>query len=318
MVYKFMLNNEIIRGRPGLTLFTGNSSTYRFEFAFDKTWTGLQKFITFSDGENTYVSPLTDNCAAVPSELLTAPGSFFFGVYATAAENEIKRMSSNIVNVTVLQGAYSSGTKPAEPTKDFWESLVSKSVPVIGDTGNWMIWDFEKNEYVDCGKPSAKLYDDSGLKEQISQLEEKNSAKEDKTNQIISSDTSASITLIDNTEYIFNSEMVELEIEPDSIEKPFIASVVFISGETPPDLMLPTISTYYLGANCKNYNFIPVANKHYTMIFTYDSVKMICYVSAVPAGGIVMFSANNRNYSGLSYDAPDAENVSGETANEVI
>lgn len=300
MVYKFILNNEIIRGRPGLTLYTGNSSTYRFEFSFDKAWNGLQKFITFSDGENTYVSPLTENCAAVPSELLNAPGSFFFGIYATAADNEIKRMSSNIVNVTVLQGAYSKGTKPSEPTKDVWENLVSKSVPIIGDTGNWMIWDFAENEYVDTGKPSSPLYDDSVLKGKITRLETQTEKKADKVNRIISSEKKASIVLADNTEFVFTSDIDELSIEFDYSADSFITSVVFNSGETPPDVVLPAKPIYYIGTDSGGYNiFTPAANKHYTMIFTYDSDQPICYVSATPAHQVILFSMNNNSDEGL-------------------
>ncbi len=279
MTYKFILNHEIIRGRPGLTLYTGNSASYRFEFAFDTEWTDLQKFATFSDGENTYVSPLINNRAEVPSEFLQQPGSFFFGIYATA-NDEIKRVSSNIVNVTVLQGAYSKGTKPSAPTKDLWESLISKSVPIIGEDGNWLFWDFEESKYVDSGKPSAAQYNDEAVNRRITALAEETVKKEDKTIISALTETSPSITLADNTE-VRCDEITSLTVTiPETLSDSFISSAVFKSGATATTVTVPS-DVYCQGADCKNGVFTPKANKRYTMIFSYDGI-MNCYIAAVP------------------------------------
>ena len=279
MTYKFILNHEIIRGRPGLTLYTGNSASYRFEFAFDTEWTDLQKFATFSDGENTYVSPLINNRAEVPSEFLQQPGSFFFGIYATA-NDEIKRVSSNIVNVTVLQGAYSKGTKPSAPTKDLWESLISKSVPIIGENGNWLFWDFEESKYVDSGKPSVAQYNDEAVNRRITALAEETVKKEDKAVISTLTETSPSITLADNTE-VRCDEITSLTVTiPETLSDSFISSAVFKSGATATTVTVPS-DVYCQGADCKNGVFTPKANKRYTMIFSYDGI-MNCYIAAVP------------------------------------
>lgn len=324
MTYKFILNHEIIRGRPGLTLYTGNSASYRFEFAFDTEWTGLQKFATFSDGENTYVSPLINNRAEVPSEFLQQPGSFFFGIYATA-NDEIKRVSSNIVNVTVLQGAYSKGTKPSAPTKDLWESLISKSVPIIGENGNWLFWDFEESKYVDSGKPSAAQYNDEAVNRRITALAEETVKKEDKTIISALTETSPSITLADNTEFIFTEELEELEISlPQNATEPYICSVVFNSGETPTGVVYTTGSIYFKGINCTGSTFTPTANKHYTLMFVYDSMELICYVSAKPINEIILFSTADTDEASVMSDESTAEETESVTEepesepNEVI
>ena len=306
MTYKFILNHEIIRGRPGLTLYTGNQSAYRFEFSFDKEWDGMQKFITFSDGDNTYVLPLINDSALVPSELLCYPGSFFFGLYATGEAEEIKRVSSNIINVTVMQGAYSNGTKPTEPTKELWEKLVSKSVPIIGDNGNWMFWDFAADKYVDSEKLAVPQHDDTYILNRIDQLEEKNAEKQDLTNRIINTETAADITLADNTEFIFKSSLNSLAVTlPRSTAEPYIASVVFDSGKPATKFIPPSDGIFYQGADCTETDFSPSADKHYTMIFTYDTSQTVCYVSAVPTVASATFKSMLMTDSNLSNEASD-------------
>lgn len=177
MNYNFIVNNEIIRGRPDLKLYTGNTGTYTFEFEFDEQWADLQIFVTFTGNSGTYVSKAENNRVTVPRELLINPGSCRFGVYGTNSSDDIKRMSSNLIELEVVQGAYSDGTAPAVPTPDLWEVLVTKTVPIIGENGNWWIWSMEEQGYIDSGVYASQKYDDTEVRQAIEDI---NSGKVDK------------------------------------------------------------------------------------------------------------------------------------------
>lgn len=177
MNYNFIVNNEIIRGRPDLKLYTGNTGTYTFEFEFDEQWADLQIFVAFTGNSGTYVSKAENNRVTVPRELLVSPGSCRFGVYGTNSSDDIKRMSSNLIELEVVQGAYSDGTAPAVPTPDLWEVLVTKTVPIIGENGNWWIWSMEEQGYIDSGVYASQKYDDTAVRQAIEDI---NSGKVDK------------------------------------------------------------------------------------------------------------------------------------------
>ena len=103
---------------------------------------------------------------------------------------------------------------------------------------------------------------------------------ETKTTIIKSTETTASITLADNTETRF-AEITGLTVAlPETISDSFVSSAVFKSGATATAVTVPS-GVYCQGADCKNGAFLPKANKRYTMIFSYDGI-MNCYIAAVP------------------------------------
>ena len=177
MKYCFRVINDIIRGPQGIVLYTGNTGTYEFEFAFDAQWDGLQIFVSFAGNCGTFIVKTENNKVTVPAELLVLPGNCRFGVYGTNGSDNIKRMSSNLVNIEVVLGAYSEGTAPDIPTPDLWETLVTKTVPIIGENGNWWIWSIEEQGYIDSGVYASQIYDDTVVRQAIENL---NSAKVDK------------------------------------------------------------------------------------------------------------------------------------------
>ena len=168
MNYSFIVKNEIIRERPNLKLYTGNAGAYTFEFEFDEHWAGLQIFVTFSDASDTYVVKAENNKVRVPQELLINSGICRFGVYGTNGSDDILRMSSNIISFEVLQGAYCEGNTPTAPTPDLWEALIAKTVPIIGDNGNWWIWSMEEQGYIDSGVYAvSEKYNDNEIRQAI-------------------------------------------------------------------------------------------------------------------------------------------------------
>lgn len=142
--------------------------------------------------------------------------------------------------------------------------------------------------------------------------------KADKTTITTSTETTASITLADNTEFIFTAELEELEIAlPQNATEPYICSVVFNSGETPTGVVYTTGSIYFKGINCTGSTFTPTANKHYTLMFVYDSMELICYVSAKPINEIILFSTADTDEATVANNETVAEEPESEP-NEVI
>ena len=103
---------------------------------------------------------------------------------------------------------------------------------------------------------------------------------ETETTVSTSTETTASITLLDNTE-VRCAELTSLTVTlPETLSDSFLSSVVFKSGATATTVTVPS-EVYCQGADCKNGAFLPKANKRYTMIFSYDGI-MNCYIAAVP------------------------------------
>ena len=146
MNYHFNVRNEKIIGRPDLKLYSGNIDTYTFSFNFYENWDGLIKFATFNSGTDAYVIEIKNNIVTVPHEILNSVGTCSFGVFATNAKNDIKRISSEVLEFEVLQGAYLEGNSPDTPTPDIWEELLGKSVPKL-EGGYWHIYNIYTDTY---------------------------------------------------------------------------------------------------------------------------------------------------------------------------
>ena len=495
MIINFKVNGDTIKTSEKETFYTGNVNSYICEFEFSEDWDKAAAFCVMTNGKKSAVLYIADSKCTVPSEILSGKGTVKLGLYGTDSN---KRISTNCVMLKVREGAYEIGEDDMTmPIPDVWEQLVAKTVPKIGDNGNWLVWSMTENKYVDTGiyatvdigefykksetdeKLSGKVdkvtgkglstndytdeekeklkglsnYDDTEIKNEIGgkvdkvqgkglssndyTVEEKtklselptktelndelvkklnvdeavgkkteqggevfngymsnNTAsgpnshaegdrtiangershaegyatiasgkcqhvqgkhnKEDtenkyahivgngtsnghrsnahtldwdgnawyqgdiriggtsyddgktletKTTITTSTETSPSITLADNTEFIFTAELEELEIAlPQNATEPYICSVVFNSGETPTGVVYTTGSIYFKGINCTGSTFTPTANKHYTLMFVYDSMELICYVSAKPINEIILFSTADTDEASVMSD----------------
>lgn len=150
MDYLLKVEKGMINNRPNLKLFAGNIGTYTFSFDFDEHWQGLFKFASFTKDSDTYIVRLENDTAKLPSEILEKPGLCLFGVYGTNGENDIKRISSNILEFEVMKGAYTEGQLPMTPTPDVWEALFKNSIPKIINN-YWHIYDVSESDYVNTG-----------------------------------------------------------------------------------------------------------------------------------------------------------------------
>lgn len=137
---------------------TGNVNSYICKFSLDSHWDGLNIFSTFKSGDKVFTMALSDDqTAVIPHELLTDSGEISVGIFATNfSDTEFIRISSNMVNISVNDGAYKeASTAPKIPTPDYWEELTGKLTPKIGENGNWFIFDMTSREYRDT-KVSAR------------------------------------------------------------------------------------------------------------------------------------------------------------------
>lgn len=92
--------------------------------------------------------------------------------------NDKRKLSAKIIT-HVLPSALGNITDAPEGG-DLWAAAVINAAervedavvhsPIIGENGNWWLWDFDKNEYVDSGKPSgcdAPVVDEETIKDAV-------------------------------------------------------------------------------------------------------------------------------------------------------
>ena len=126
---------------------SGNMGTYlcNFEITDNRDFLWL---CVFKKGDTAYQQVIENDSCVIPKEVLEESGEVKIGCYGT---KDGMRISTNWLMFCVEDGAYSDATSPQEPTPDVWETLMMKTLPYIGESGNWYVYDKEKEEYVDSG-----------------------------------------------------------------------------------------------------------------------------------------------------------------------
>ena len=149
MIINFKVNGDTIKTSEKETFYTGNVNSYICEFEFSEDWDKAAAFCVMTNGKKSAVLYIADSKCTVPSEILSGKGTVKLGLYGTDGN---KRISTNCVMLKVREGAYEIGEDDMTmPIPDVWEQLVSKTVPKIGDNGNWLVWSMTENKYVDTG-----------------------------------------------------------------------------------------------------------------------------------------------------------------------
>lgn len=162
MIFEFTINNDYLKSAEVSAGNSGSKNVYTCQFEIDGEYRSFIWFCVFRSEENTYLQKLIDGTCMIPYEILKSSGSIQIGCYATDTDGS-KRVSTNWVNLYINEGAYCNATAPEVPTADVWETLVSKTVPVIGDNGNWFLYDLTAEKYVDSGKPSRGIQGEQGI-----------------------------------------------------------------------------------------------------------------------------------------------------------
>ena len=152
MKHIFFIDNDKLICQKFRSLYTGNINTYKCVFRIKSDVQGLTWFCVFKHGDLIRQTEIVNNSCMIPHELLSNKGTLSIGCYAVNPdENNYKRISTGWVNINLKTGAYSVATAPDIPSPDVWETLILKSVPYIGDNGNWFIYSLEANAYIDSG-----------------------------------------------------------------------------------------------------------------------------------------------------------------------
>lgn len=154
MIRNFEIHNDRLRSVKYPKGVTGNVNTYVCHFDIACDIPDLIWFCVFKQGDIVYRQTIENNICKIPQEVLVNTEPLYIGCYGTNAKDDIKRVSTNLIFFDVKEGAYSESTMPDTPTPDEWETLVSKTIPIIGENGNWFVYDMAEGKYVDTGCPS--------------------------------------------------------------------------------------------------------------------------------------------------------------------
>ncbi len=162
MIFEFMIDNDRLKTAEQRAGNSGSKNVYTCYFEIIGEGDSLIWFCVFRNENDTYLQKLLGGECIVPYEVLQNFGAVQIGCYATDKEGT-KRISTNWVNLYIDEGAYCDATAPEVPAADVWETLVSKTVPIIGDNGNWFLYDTADEKYVDSGKPSRGIQGIQGI-----------------------------------------------------------------------------------------------------------------------------------------------------------
>ena len=123
-IYKLYIPGDIIEPIP-LVIPSGNVEAHLLVFEFGELWNGLKKVAVFShDGESTKYT-IENNKRSIPGDILKDPGEFTLGIYGYDVEGEtlICRVSTNLLQAKVIQGAYGASPGEVLPPPDAYEQL---------------------------------------------------------------------------------------------------------------------------------------------------------------------------------------------------
>ena len=94
------------------------------KFSFSEEWNGFVKTAVFSNGTENYSVLLEDDKCMIPKEVLS--GVFGISVYGTQTDADYKRITSDIVYITVYDSGYIEGQTPEAPTPDVYETIAAQ------------------------------------------------------------------------------------------------------------------------------------------------------------------------------------------------
>lgn len=96
------------------------------KFSFCTQWDGFVKTAVFwrTEHEPYHVLLDEDNTCAIPYEVLTKDGRFYFGVFGVNTSYE--RRTSEVLTYLVAKGAITEGTQPSDPTPEIYDKLLAE------------------------------------------------------------------------------------------------------------------------------------------------------------------------------------------------
>lgn len=135
--HRLTVNKDIIEPIP-LIIPSGNVETHELVFDFSADWDCLKKIAVFTRDGTVKEYTIDDAARTVPGDMLSEPGTLTVGVYGYIVDGEklVKRLSTNIINLVVIKGAYASADPGEDVPPSAYEQLSSKVDDHIADSDN--------------------------------------------------------------------------------------------------------------------------------------------------------------------------------------
>ena len=131
--YNFSVFKDRIKPLSPTKGVSGNTNFYECTFEFSEDWDSLAAFAVFV-GEGAYPAGIDDGKCIVPHEVLEESGEIYIGVYATNGEDNLLRISTNLIPFEVEEGAFREGNLPIAPSPDVWETYIAAMNKTLIDT----------------------------------------------------------------------------------------------------------------------------------------------------------------------------------------
>lgn len=135
--HRLTVNKDIIEPIP-LIIPSGNVETHELVFDFSDDWDDLKKIAVFTRDGTIKEYTIDDTTRTVPGDMLAEPGTVTVGVYGYIVDGEklVKRLSTNIINLVVIKGAYASADPGEDVPPSAYEQLSTKVDDHIADKDN--------------------------------------------------------------------------------------------------------------------------------------------------------------------------------------
>lgn len=104
---------------------SGGREVDSVHFEFCEKWAGTARTAVFwRSPEEAYHVPLDEtNTCAIPHEVLQADGLIYFGVFGVYADG--RQRPTDVLTYRVVKGTITEGTKPPDPTPEYYEQLLA-------------------------------------------------------------------------------------------------------------------------------------------------------------------------------------------------
>lgn len=130
---------------------SGGREVDSVHFEFCEKWAGTARTAVFwRSPEEAYHVPLgEDNTCAIPHEVLQADGLIYFGIFGVYSDG--RQRPTDVLTYRVVKGTITEGTKPTDPTPEYYEQLLA----IAADC-------FTRTEEIHSAYKSGELKGDKG------------------------------------------------------------------------------------------------------------------------------------------------------------
>jgi len=150
---EFDVRNQKITRTDDFEVVADSRNYLSAHFVFSEEWTDSIFAVFGFDGCFFQVELDEEGRCMIPFEVIKAP-CFTVSVFC----EKDRLVTANAVTVGVEKSGFTEGEVPGTPTPTVWaqymeqmKNVASETAPVIGENGNWYLWDNVIGAYVDSG-----------------------------------------------------------------------------------------------------------------------------------------------------------------------